>query len=141
MKIIRGNNRRGAILITALVCLMVISLLSSTLLRQGFLARGQVRAEERRLQARWLADSGLERAAARLLNDAKYSGETWTVSADELGGAWPGLVTIVVAPVESHPKKRLVRVQADYPNEATVRVRQRVQTMIELSSVTSGETQ
>jgi Tfp pilus assembly protein PilX len=136
-----NHKRRGAVLLTVLVCLIVITLICVVLLRQGVSARGQVQAEERRLQARWLAESGLERAAARLAHDASYTGETWKLSADALGGAWPGQVTITVSGVEGHAARRLVNVQADYPSETTLRARQRAQAMIELNSEPSGETQ
>jgi multidrug efflux pump subunit AcrA (membrane-fusion protein) len=135
------RNRRGAVLLIVLVCLIVITLVCVTLMRQGVAARGQVRAEERRLQAKWLAESGLERASARLANEADYQGETWTVSPDALGGPWPGRVTIVVAPVDGQGARRSVRVEADYPSGAALRARQRIETLIDLKSVPTGETQ
>ena len=36
-----------------------------------------IRSEERTLQAEWLAESGVERAVARLAGDTSYRGETW----------------------------------------------------------------
>jgi type II secretory pathway component PulK len=141
MKRIRQNSRRGAVLLAVLVCLIVITIVCGTLLKQGLAARGQLQAEERRLQARWLAESGLERAAARLESDITYPGETWKPSPDSLGGSWPGQVTISVSRVEDHPNQRLVQVQADYPSGATYRVRQHTQAMIDLNSVPSGDTQ
>jgi type II secretory pathway component PulK len=141
MNALRKHNRRGSALLIALVCLIVITIVSGTLLRQGIQARGQLRAEERRLQARWLAESGLERAAARLADDAGYTGETWTISADALADPWPGQVTIAVAPVAGHPARRLVTVRADYPSGATLRARHSAQATIDRNSVPSGETQ
>jgi Tfp pilus assembly protein PilX len=141
MKAFRNHNRRGAILLVVLVCLIVITLMCVALLRQGIMGRGQVQSEERRVQARWLAESGLERAASRLASDAGYQGESWKIKSDAIGGRWPGLVTITVASVKGHPARRLVQVQADYPSDATLRARERAQAMIELSSEPSGETQ
>jgi Tfp pilus assembly protein PilX len=141
MKYIRQNNRRGAVLVAVLVCLIVITIVCGTLLKQGLGARSQLKAEERRLQARWLAESGLERAAARLESEISYAGETWNPSPDSLGGTWPGQVTISVSRVDDHPNQRLVQVHADYPSGATYRARQHTQAVIELHSEPSGDTQ
>ncbi len=75
------------------------------------------------LQAQWLAEAALERAAARLAKDSKYAGETWTVSAGEFVGRQGGAVKIRVGPDAGHPGRRVVRVEAYYPDDPVHRGR------------------
>jgi type II secretory pathway component PulK len=98
--------------VAALVCLLVMTLICGSLLRTIQTQRALVRSEERRLQADWLAESGLERAYARLANDPAYRGETWTLPADQIGGTDAGSVTIGFAarPERGGVSQRLVNV-------------------------------
>ena len=131
--------RRAAVTVLVLVCLVVIALIGGTLLRTGLAQRRRIRAEERRLQAGWLAEAGLERAAARLDEDPAYRGETWEVPAAELGGPWPATVTIAVEPVAARPGRRSVRVQADYPNRDEPRAREHRDAVLELGPAAREE--
>jgi hypothetical protein len=135
----RWRPRRGAVVVVVIVCLVVITLLCGALLRTGLARRAQVRSEERRLQADWLAESGLERAAARLASDAGYAGETWELSPKDLDGVAPGVVRIVVEPLEGRPRGRRVRVQADYPRDPPLRARRSRHWVVELGTVTGGD--
>jgi Tfp pilus assembly protein PilX len=114
--------------VAVLVCLVVIMLLGAALLKVALLERESSRETERRLQAQWLAESGLERARARLASDASYPGETWTLSAADLGlvesaparadeGKREGAVGVVTISVDRSGGgiSRVVRVQAEYP--------------------------
>ncbi len=120
----RPERRRGAALVLAMVGLLLITLIFGTMLRLARDTRRVVVAEQRRLQAEWLAESALERAFARLALDPSYQGETWTIPADVLGGPDGGTVLIEVATIDGKPAARTVRVQADYPSEASRRARQ-----------------
>ncbi len=110
-----GRKRRGLVSVAVLIGLIVIGIVCAGLLRVALARRAEVGAEERRLQAEWLAESGLGRASARLSTAGDYSGETWEVPAGELGGRGSGTVAIRVEPVADHPDRRKVHVQADYP--------------------------
>jgi hypothetical protein len=118
--------------VAALVCLLVMTLICGSLLRTIQAQRALVQNEERRLQAEWLAESGLERAYARLAHDPAYEGETWTVSGDSIGGTDAGTVTIGVAarPERGGVSERLVSVLADYPSDPERRARARRQATI-----------
>ena len=119
------DPRRGSITVVVLVCLVVITLIcSARLLRVSLAERKVVRSEEDRLQAEWLVQAGLERGAARLKADAGYTGETWKLSAEDLGGPDPGLVTIVVETSEGHDDQRALSARADYPAGSSHAVRQ-----------------
>jgi Tfp pilus assembly protein PilX len=92
--------------VAVLVCLVVAAMIGGALLRTGLVQRRRIQMEERRLQALWLAESGLERAAARLADAHDYRGETWEVPAADLGGPWPGTVTIAVETTDAPPSRR-----------------------------------
>ena len=89
-----------------LIGLIVIGIICAGLLKVALARRAEVGAEERGLQADWLAESGLERASARLSAAGDYSGETWQIPAEELGGRASGTVAIRVEPVADHPERR-----------------------------------
>lgn len=80
----RITSRRGAVMVLVMVCLLGVSMLAATLLRLAVAQQRQLRMEGRRLQAEWLAEAALERAAAMLRRDPAWSGDEWTLSADVL---------------------------------------------------------
>lgn len=116
-------NRRGAVLIFALVALMVISAIAAATLKTVIAQHRQAHREQRRLQSVWLAEAGLERAAARLAQDAGYKGETWEIPADVLEADKPGRVIIQVESADNPPARRLVTVTAVFPPDAEYRSR------------------
>jgi Tfp pilus assembly protein PilX len=131
-------DRRGLMIIPALVCLVIVALLCSILLKQVHTQRGQVRWEERRMQAEWLAESGLARAAARLAANRGYKGETWEIPAKALAATSDGVVQISVEAIENQPARRRVRVVADYPRADDRRARQSKHLIVNLGPETSG---
>jgi len=124
--------RRGAVLIVVLACLAVTLLVMVSLLRLAAAERSQMQVGAWQAQARWLAESALERAAARLAADPKYNGETWSLAAEALGGRDGAAVKIEVETPTGQPARRLVRVQADYPDHPHLRVRQSRQLAVEI---------
>ncbi len=90
------HKRRGAFLIIAMICLVLTSGLLATLLKMAALSRKAAQMEFHSLQAEWLAESALDRAAAKLSGDANYQGETWDIKAEDLGGHHAGQVVIAV---------------------------------------------
>jgi hypothetical protein len=136
--------------VAVLICLVVLTVTSGAVLRVCLAHRALVRAEEHRLQAQWLAESGVQRALARLAVDHEYAGETWALGEVDLGlperppakgttqdsvrGA--ALVTIVVERVrEGDAGGRRLRVQADYPRDAPARSRHSKQVLIDLATI------
>jgi Tfp pilus assembly protein PilX len=126
-----AGKRRGGILVLALICLVLAAALIGTVLRQVQLQRRQIAQHDRRLQAEWLAESGLERAAARLRADPAYSGETWVVPPSDLGGTDPGEVIVHVEST-AQMNSRNIRVEAAYPAQSTERVRRTKQATLVL---------
>src|SRR5262245_49873902 len=79
----RTNNRactpdlrRGAALVVAMICTLLVSLISAALVRTTLLQLEQLQHDEWQLQAEWLAESALDLATSRL-GDVNYHGETW----------------------------------------------------------------
>lgn len=116
VKTTTDSRRRGAILICAMICLLLISLLLGSLLKLALAHRRQVRTEQYRLQAQWLAESAMERSVDRLAADGEYSGEEWNIAAKELDGRHAGSVKISVQKSATRPMQRIVTVEAIYPS-------------------------
>src|SRR5262249_22480730 len=123
-----ARARRGAVLIAALVCLLVLTLLCGVLLRIALLDQRQQRMSEWRAQATWIAEAGLERAAASIGHSTNYSGETWQISETELSPGYAGLVVIEVPP-QTKPGQKVICVRADYlrDGERVARVSKQLQ--------------
>jgi hypothetical protein len=120
---------------TVIVCLVILTVLGGSLLALARARRRQVRQDERRLQAAWLAEAGVERAAARLARSADYEGETWAVPGADLGGPRGAAVTIAVGPVAGRPGRRAVDVRADYPAGEDDRARRSLRVFIDMSEL------
>ena len=119
----KQRNRRGAILVVILVCFVVAAAMFVTLGRQSVIQRREAETQLWTAQAQWIAEAALERAAARLAADANYSGETWTISAAELGGSDAAKARIHVEKIAGSSGLRMVRVEADYPDDPVHRSR------------------
>jgi hypothetical protein len=132
--------------------LIVITVIGTALIKVGLTQRSQVRSQEHRLQAEWLAESGLDRALARLAADRNYPGEEWPVRGEDLalpvgatttrspgsGAQSVAKITITVDRVTEGANRRRIRVQADYPLEPPMRSRQSKQVLIDLEPDKAG---
>jgi hypothetical protein len=132
--------------VAVLTCLVILTIASGAVLKVGLVHRGLVRGQEHRLQAEWLAESGLQRALARLAKNHDYAGEAWSLHEEDLGlrarppakGATEkssgaaAVVTIAVEPVKGVAARRRIRVQADYPRDAPERSRYSRDVLIDL---------
>lgn len=115
----RRRNRRhrsGLVLILFLACLAVATALIIGAARMAVTSHQATQTTSWSVQARWLAESGAERAAAKLAADSAYTGETWTIPAADLGGEDGGVVRIQVKP-GGNEKHRTIRVEADFPED------------------------
>ena len=90
--------------------------------------------EALRMQAERLAESGVARAIDRHAADPDYSGETWSIPAEELHGRGPAEVRIRV---QTTGDEYRVSVTADFPAGAVHRAR--ITKQIEILSPTPGE--
>jgi hypothetical protein len=104
-------------LVVIVVCFAVAATLFVLLARSAISQRRAADTHYWNLQAQWLGEAALERAAARLAKDPKYDGETWTVPAKEFVANRAGVARIQVEKDADHPGRRLVRVEAVYPDD------------------------
>ena len=119
----RRRQARGIVIVVAMVCVGIAGAVLVSVLRIAIAERKGQSTDARRVQAAWLAESALERAAVTLATDPDYAGEVWKVSAESLGGTYGGQVTIEVEAVPDQPDRRRVGVRADYPDDPRLRVR------------------
>jgi Tfp pilus assembly protein PilX len=126
------HRRRGMVLIIFLVCLAVAAAMIAATARIALTAHRATQTVSSSAQARLLAESGGERAAAKLAADAAYSGETWTVPAAELGGQDAGVVRIQVKPAAGEEKRRTIAIQADFPDDPVNYARQEKEIIVDL---------
>lgn len=113
------TSPRGAILIMVLVALALLAALGGTLLRWASMEHKLLRSQAEAGQARWLAEAGVERAAAQLTDDLKYAGETWDIAAADLP-AGAARVRIVVKPLAGDADRSSIVVDVEYPLESDV---------------------
>jgi hypothetical protein len=117
-----------------IVCLIVAMAIFASIMKRVVLQREMIDRQAWQLQAAWLAESGLERAAWRLSEDPDYSGETWNVPAEALSGPAVAVIEISVHALPEQPRRRLVEIQADYPDDPQHRCRASKQTVVQLPS-------
>ncbi len=103
----------------ALLCVVIVAMSISGLIA---LLSDQVRScitSENRLQSRWMAIAGLERAAVKLERNPAYRGETWQISAAELapasGDRIVGEVTIRIETLAPAAGRCRISSTATYP--------------------------
>jgi type II secretory pathway component PulK len=125
-------ERSGAVMVAALICLTLTIVLLGTLLKTATTQRKQTRWETYRLQTDWLAESAIERAAQRLSEDAEYSGETWNIATENLGGRHSATIQIEVETSNDNSSVRTVIVAAKYPADGTQHAKRTKRVQIEL---------
>jgi len=121
-----------------LIVLLLVSLTMASLVRAMLTQRELVRAGSIRLQADWLAQSALNRAAARLKTEPAWSGETWNIAAEELRQTNAAAITIEVRNDESRSTRRQVRVTVLSPPEGPPRVRLQRTYAVDLPNPSAG---
>ncbi len=136
-----SHNRRGAALIVAMICTVLVTLMLGTMVKITLTRAQQARHREQALQVEWLAEAGLERARAMLTAQPDYQGETWAITEETLGGPYRGTVTITVAAIPENPQARDVSVQAEYPAGQTERIRKSKQIEMILTPGPSDDSQ
>jgi type II secretory pathway component PulK len=112
------KRRAGFALIGVMIVLVVASMLVVSWCKSIAAQREQLRIAEDRLAAEWLAEGAIDRAAAKLRDNKDYTGETWAISADELGGQDGAAIEIRIAPVDGHADRGAIEVEAEYPRNS-----------------------
>jgi hypothetical protein len=97
----------GVVTVLAMLALLVT---------RSFVSLHQQRTQQaRELQADFLVESGLERAAARLAGSAEYQGETWELPAKESGLSADASVAIEIT---QQADEKQIHVKATYGKAA-----------------------
>ena len=124
----------GAVLVVVLIGMAVATMIFLSVLKLIAVQRQSVELQTRQIQAGWLAESAVQRAAARLSADADYRGETWNISAQDIGGRDGATIAIRVDDVAGKPDRRTVHVEADYPDDPYQRARQAREVIVRIPS-------
>ena len=127
------GRRRGLIILIAMVALFVGSAVALSVVQMAVHQRRQLQLEQQRLQASWLAESGIDRAIAAIAVNPQYTGDTWNIAADELGGR-PATVEIRVESGESPAVQAVARYPSDSARRAQVTKRIQLRAPAETSS-------
>ena len=117
-------RKRGAVLLVALVCVSIASAVMYGIVHLALQTRRQVDLEQRQIQAGWILESAVDRSVAKLAGERDYSGEEWSLGAEEIGGRYAAAVRIEVEQIDGEDGWVQVRIVADYPAELPHRVRQ-----------------
>lgn len=127
----QNPTRRGAALIIALVCIVILMFLLTSVLQFALMRRKASTLQINRAQASCLAESGVRLATARLAADPNYSGQTWEISPESLQGEYGATVAIEVKSAEEE-NVRLVSVTANYPADPIKQARITKEITVEL---------
>jgi len=113
------RRRRGGGLIVAMVTLLVVTSLMGSVIRSLLVEMRQGRQAAAELQAYWLAEAAIVRAAARLRSSSDYSGETWNVDLSPVTNTATSPIGVVEIHVErgGEGQPTRVAVEARYPDD------------------------
>ena len=120
---------------SVLVALTVVMALAVAWTKSVIIERRIVRAQAERVQAEYLALSGLARGTAQARAKPDYAGETWQIDGDSLGGKRGASVVIRVDSIADEPMARNVKVEARFPDESSTGSRRSGETKIVLKQV------
>ena len=116
------DERRGTVLVAAIVCLLVVMGILGSMLKGTLLAHRQLHRERDLRQAEFLLQAGSDRAVYRLANNTTYRGESWNLAADTIANKGSGRVTIEILPTDGQSARK-VQVVAEYPLEGETSIR------------------
>jgi len=108
------SQRRGSILVVALVCLLVVMSLLGHMLLAAVRNGRQLHAERDYRQCELLLQAGTDRGLTQLAADASYKGETYEIPAEEIIGQEAGRLTIQVTRDQDAESSQL-NIIAEYP--------------------------
>ena len=108
------SPRRGVAIIAVIALYAVAITMIGAWIQTALSHQRQARLRHEKVQATWLADAGIRRAAAQLFKDSSYVGEHWLIESDQLGGKHAATVEIRI---EAIPPA------SELDNESAVRVR------------------
>lgn len=108
------SRRAGYALILSMLSLALFGMAAAMLVKSLDWQRSIVRADAIRLQVDWLAQSALQRAAAKLSGQPDYAGETWSLTADDLGGNSTAKIVITATKATEPTSRRQLQIHLEY---------------------------
>jgi hypothetical protein len=97
-KLLKGGSGRHGVAIISVVVLFSISVtLFGVWAQMAIREHRRLESQHKQLQSLRLAEAGLRRAVARRAADPQYNAETWSVPAEQLGGAHAAEVRIRIS--------------------------------------------
>jgi Tfp pilus assembly protein PilX len=111
------SHRRGAVLIVLLAVFAVTMALAGLWARRIVSEHRLAHRVAQRAQAQWLAEAGVRRAAAQLTADPNFTGEEWSIAADDLGQSYSALVVLSIEPVADAPGSYRITAEARCPEQ------------------------
>jgi hypothetical protein len=109
-----SSGRRGAVLVVALVCLLVVMAMLGAMLLRAVRAHRQLHRERDLRQTELLLQAGTERAALRFARDPNYRGETWELPAASIANNGSGRVKIEIS-ADAAQNSKTAKIIAEYP--------------------------
>jgi hypothetical protein len=109
-----GRHRSGLMVVAALTCLLIVTVIVVNMLQSAIRMRRQLHAQRDLRQTELLLTAGAERAANHLNREPDFSGDTWELPADEIIGREAGRVTTHVTRSDAATTWQ-IHVAAEYP--------------------------
>lgn len=116
-------KKNGIVTAAALICLAVAAAIFASVLRGLVAQRRDTDRLQRAVQARWVAESAVQRAAAQLATNAGYTGELWQIPPVQLDGRQSANVEIAVAKPDDLKAQRSLQISALFPDDDVSGVR------------------
>ncbi len=110
-------RRRGVAAIIIIAVLAMTMAFAGVWARRIVMERHAARRAEEHQQARWLAEAGVRRAAARLAVDPSYAGEAWIIDAAEIDRPSDAEIEITVERGDSSARSVALVAKARYPRD------------------------
>jgi hypothetical protein len=108
------GQRRGTVLVAALVCLLIVMAMLGSMLQGTLRSRRQMHRHRDLVQCELLLQAGTERAVFQFSQDSDYRGEAWSLPATDIVGSAEGQVTIAASRA-ADDKPWQLHVVAEYP--------------------------
>ena len=109
------HSARGAAMVFALIALLIASMIIGSLMRTASRSHRQLKRDEYRLQASFLADAGCDRAQLLLQQNPDFQSGEWQIPAGRLAPGRAAIVQMSVTTDPDHPEERIIAAVARYP--------------------------
>jgi hypothetical protein len=117
-------ERRGAVLAAALIAFAAAAAILFTILQAALNQHRQIRDQQCLVQARLLAQAGVDRGVANLHSNPAFRSEVWRIDPDNLNGVGPAEVRIEVEPVPDQANEFRISAAANFPSDSEHRAQQ-----------------